>query len=163
MEKNGKSSSSPLSSDNGFQLRTPNHQHSIDNQTDCNSSSKDSISPQHLTSNRLSNSSGSSTNERKRRLSFSTSTSPSNDTDKVSIVRAAGTFFPQNCDDENESSIARRKSKESSNASDYSVQPAKRCHIENCKQINVNHLHCDECSEVSILVVKHIRNSYLIG
>lgn len=38
------------------------------------------------------------TSERKRKLSFSST--QSNENDKVSVVRAAGTFFPQNCNDE---------------------------------------------------------------
>lgn len=126
-------------------MKTPNHNQSADIQPDGNTSSKESTSPQFL-SNRLSDSSGSSTNDRKRRLSFSTS--PSNDADKVSIVRAAGTFFPQNCGDENETSISRRKSKESSTASDYSMNPSKKCKASTCNQSNENHFHCDECSEV---------------
>lgn len=127
-------------------MKSPNHNQSAESQPDGNSSSKESTPPQ-LLSNRLSDSSGSSTNDRKRRLSFSTS--PSNDTDKVSIVRAAGTFFPQNCGDENETSVSRRKSKENSTTSDYSINPSKKCKTSACNnQSNENHYHCDECSEV---------------
>lgn len=134
-----------MPSDNGFHLRTPNHQQSNENQPDGNSSSKESISPQ-FTSNRLSDSSGSTNNDRKRRLSFTTP--PSNETDKVSIVRAAGTFFPQNCDDDNETPVLRRKSKESSSASDFSITVSKKCNVTTCNQPNGNHVHCDECPEV---------------
>lgn len=95
--------------------------------------------------------SGSSNNssERKRRLSFSVS--PSNDSEKVSIVRAAGTFFPQNCEDEVDSSPTdvRRKSKES-NTSDISTTTSKKCHIPYCNQANDSHIHCVDCSEVCI-------------
>lgn len=146
LEKNGKSSLSPSQPDNGFQLKTPNHNQSNDNQTDGNSSSKESSSPQ-FSVNRLSDSSGGSgINDRKRRLSFSTS--PSTEADKVSIVRAAGTFFPENCGDEGEMLPTRRKSKENANVSDFSVNAIKKANAIHLNQSNGNQFQCDECSEV---------------
>lgn len=104
-------------------------------------------SPPNFSVHRLSDSggSGNSNSDRKRRLSFSSS--PSNDTEKVSIVRAAGTFFPQNCDNDSDASppsSSRRKSKES-------VEYLKKCSIAGCNQSNDSHLHCDDCSEVRII------------
>lgn len=137
LEKNGKASS-PLPSESSFQLKTPINQ-TPENHTD-ESGSKES--PTNFSVQRLNDSTGSGSNDRKRRLSFSSS--PSNDTEKVSIVRAAGTFFPQNCDNDAESSppsSLRRKSKDS-------VDYPKKCSVSNCSQSNDAHIHCDDCSEV---------------
>lgn len=78
-------------------------------------------------------------NERKRKLSFSSTQSSEND--KVSVVRAAGTFFPQNCNDEPPLALKREEIK--------SVDAAKRkCLIDSCPiESPNNHLHCDICNE----------------
>lgn len=107
--------------------------------------------------NRLNDSgaAGATNNERKRRLSFSSTTST--EPEKVSIVRAAGTFFPKNCNDnDSETSspsqvqqpqpppqpITRRKSKES-------VDYSKKCCVVGCNETNdSSHVHCDDCTEV---------------
>lgn len=146
LEKNGKASSPLLTTtDGGFhQVKTPINQ-TPENHGDESSASKES--PSNFSIHRLSDSGGSSNSDRKRRLSFSSS--PSNDNEKVSIVRAAGTFFPQNCDNDSESSLpssSRRKSKES-------VDYSKKCSIANCHQPNDVHVHCDDCSEVRILEI----------
>lgn len=104
LEKNGKASS-PLPSDSSFHMKMAMNQ-TPENAKDEGSTSKD------LPAN-FSIRSSESSYDRKRRLSFSSS-SPNDE--KVSIVRAAGTFFPQNCDNDGESSPSsslRRKSKES--------------------------------------------------
>lgn len=148
LEKNGKASS-PLPSDSSFHTKTPLNQ-TPENQGDENSALKES--PSNFSMLRLSDSGSviggcgnvSGNSDRKRRLSFSSS--PSNDNEKLSIVRAAGTFFPQNCDNDSESSppiSSRRKSKDS-------VDYSKKCRISNCTQQNDSHVHCDDCSEVCI-------------
>lgn len=140
LEKNGKSSSPlPTTTESVFRVKTPIN-HTPENQGDESSASKES--PSNFTVQRLSDSGASSNSDRKRRLSFSSS--PSNDNEKVSIVRAAGTFFPQNCDNDSESSppsSSRRKSKES-------VDFTRKCSVSNCNQSNDSHVHCDDCSEV---------------
>lgn len=128
-----------------------------ENHVDDGGSSKEP-SASFLSHNRLNDSGGSSNNERKRRLSFSSSTST--EPEKMSIVRAAGTFFPQNCNDnESETSsppqvqpppppppTVRHKSKES-------VDYSKKCCVAGCNEANdSSHLHCDDCTEVSSLV-----------
>lgn len=125
-------------------MKTPMNQTPENHVDDGSSASKES--PSNFSLHRLSDSGGSGTsnNDRKRRLSFSSS--PSNDTEKVSIVRAAGTFFPQNCDNDSDASppsSSRRKSKES-------VEYLKKCSIAGCNQSNDSHVHCDDCSEVRI-------------
>lgn len=141
LEKNGKAASPLPPVETNFHVKTPMTQ-TPDNRADDGSASKES--PSNFTLHRLSDSGGSSNSDRKRRLSFSSS--PSNDSEKVSIVRAAGTFFPQNCDNDSESSppaSSRRKSKDSA---DYS----KKCSVAGCNQSNDSHVHCDDCSEVGI-------------
>ncbi|XP_055317113.1 uncharacterized protein LOC129576294 isoform X2 [Sitodiplosis mosellana] len=138
LEKNGKASS-PLPSESSFRAKTPLNR-TPENHGDESSASKES--PSNFSIHRLNDSGGSGSSDRKRRLSFSSS--QSNDNEKVSIVRAAGTFFPQNCDNDSESSpplSSRRKSKES-------VDYSKKCSISNCNQPNDSHVHCDDCSEV---------------
>lgn len=156
LEKNGKSAS-PLpvthAIDNSFQVNASMHQTPPENHADEVGSSKE-VSASFPSHNRLNDSGGSLNNERKRRLSFSSSTST--EPEKVSIVRAAGTFFPQNCNaNESETSsppqvqpppppppTIRRKSKES-------VDYSKKCCVAGCNEANDSaHLHCDDCTEV---------------
>lgn len=157
LEKNGKAAS-PLPApavDNHFHVKTPMQQTPPENHMDdggSGSSKEASANFQPL--NRLTDSGSICNNERKRRLSFSSSTST--EPEKVSIVRAAGTFFPQNCND-NESDTSpppqlppppttRRKSKES-------VDYSKKCFVVGCNEANdSSHVHCDDCSEVRILL-----------
>ncbi|XP_031640146.1 uncharacterized protein LOC116352044 isoform X2 [Contarinia nasturtii] len=143
LEKNGKASSPLPPESSSFRAKTPLNQ-SPENHGDESSASKES--PTNFSVHRLSDSGGSGcgsgSSDRKRRLSFSSS--PSTDNEKVSIVRAAGTFFPQNCDNDSESSppaCLRRKSKES-------VDYVKKCSFSHCNQSNESHVHCDDCSEV---------------
>lgn len=94
-----------------------------------------------------SNGSNSDDSETKSRLSFLSS--PASANEKVSIVRAAGTFFPRNGDDENEIdgniSNLKRKYKE--------VDASKKCQVPNCKEMSVQHLHCDECDKVKKFLI----------
>lgn len=144
LEKNGKSSPLQSPPDNVYQTKGSSINQLMTEE--CNEPKKESPSSnafvQNLSLNLLNTSSGSSGSERKRRLSFSSS--PSSETnEKVSIVRAAGTFFPRNCDDEDEQqspSNSQRKSKDS-NAS-------KKCQLALCSQPNDSHVHCNECNEV---------------
>lgn len=135
LEKNGKNS--PVINDNLPLLKSPTNQISPENAHLDGSASKDSCT---------SNNNGS---DRKRRLSFSSS--PSNDSEKVSIVRAAGTFFPQNCDDDLDSSASsgRNKSKNVS-SSELAMPAAKKCRVSMCSHATDSHVHCGECSEVCI-------------
>lgn len=124
------------------------------NQTPENHGEESSASKEspNFSMHRLSDSGGSGNSDRKRRLSFSSS--QSNENEKVSIVRAAGTFFPQNCDNDSESSppsSSRRKSKES-------VDYTKKCLISNCNQPSDSHIHCEDCSEVNTLLISTIHN-----
>lgn len=155
LEKNGKAASSlPAPTiDSSFQVKTPTQQTSPENHTDDGGSgSSKEASSSFAPHNRLSDSGGGShsNSERKRRLSFSSSTST--EPEKVSIVRAAGTFFPQNCNDnENDATTSllaqpttRRKSKENT---DY----LKKCGVAGCNEVSdSSHVHCDHCSEVDI-------------
>lgn len=122
-------------------MKTPLHQ-TPENQTDDGSGAKES--PTNFSMNRLNDSISSGSNDRKRRLSFSSS--PSNDNEKVSIVRAAGTFFPQNCENDIESSPPSNLRRKSKDSADYS----KKCSVSNCSQSNDAHIHCDDCSEVCV-------------
>lgn len=157
LEKNGKAASPlPASAfDSSYHAKTPMQQISPENHTDDGGSASSKEASVSFTShNRLNDSGGSTNNERKRRLSFSSSTST--EPEKVSIVRAAGTFFPQNCND-NESdtspppvlasssltSSAQLKSKEEN--MDY----PRKCCVTGCNDSNDSaHMHCDDCSEV---------------
>lgn len=84
--------------------------------------------------------------ERKRKLSFSSS--PPSDNEKISVVRAAGTFFPQNCEESPPSLL--KKSKIDVDDKDLTVT-RKKCEIPACTQNNDFHLHCDHCEEVDII------------
>lgn len=130
-------------------MKTPRQQTSPDNHTDDGGSTKDA-SASVVPHNQLKDFSGNTNSERKRRLSFSSSTST--EPEKVSIVRAAGTFFPQNCNDYDSNTSppppssssplvpTRRKSKE------YSKNC---CAVAGCGDANdSSHIHCDDCSEV---------------
>lgn len=79
-------------------------------------------------------------NDRKRKLSFSSTQSSENE--KVSVVRAAGTFFPQNCNDEAPMAFKKDETK--------SADVGKRkCSIDSCTiETMANHLHCGICNEV---------------
>lgn len=79
-------------------------------------------------------------NDRKRKLSFSSTQSSEND--KVSVVRAAGTFFPQNCNDDPPLALKKDETK--------SVDAGKRkCSVDSSTIESTNsHLHCDVCNEV---------------
>lgn len=130
---------SPISSDHtAAQLKSPSNQTTPEMVHIDGSASKDSYSS-------TTNNNGS---DRKRRLSFASSP---NDSDKVSIVRAAGTFYPQNCDDDLDSSTSsgRAKSKNTS-ASEVTVRVAgaKKCRLAACHQPIDGHVHCAECPEV---------------
>lgn len=147
LEKNGKAASPLPLVESSFQLKTPMNQTPENHQAD-DGSSASKESPSNFSMQRLSDSGGSSNSDRKRRLSFSST--PSTESEKVSIVRAAGTFFPQNCDNDSESSppaSSRRKSKES-------VDYSKKCSAAGCNQSNDSHVHCDDCSEVCIPLLR---------
>lgn len=142
MEKSGNAISPLPVTDNSFQVKTPTNKTYENNADEGMSASKDSSFG--FSVHRVSDSggSGSSNSDRKRRLSFSLS--PSNDTEKVSVVRAAGTFFPQNCDnncDASSTSGTRRKSRDS-------AEYLKKCSNTECEQPNDSHVHCHDCSEV---------------
>lgn len=141
LEKNAKNS--PVLIDSLPHLKSPNNQTTPENVHLDGSASKDSCA---------SNNNGS---ERKRRLSFSSS--PSNDSEKVSIVRAAGTFFPQNCDDDLDSSASsgRNKSKNAS-LSELPMPAAEKCCVSMCSLATDSHVHCGECSEVCIYYVPNL-------
>lgn len=80
-------------------------------------------------------------NDRKRKLSFSST--QSNENDKVSVVRAAGTFFPQNCNDDPPLSLIKDEVRKFDNGKH-------KCPVEGCTMDTINaHFHCDACNEVS--------------
>lgn len=130
---------SPIASDHmATHLKSPSNQTTPENVHIDGSASKDSCGS--------TNNNGS---DRKRRLSFSSS--PSNDSEKVSIVRAAGTFFPQNCDDDLDSSTSSGRAKSKNTSASELIVPtatAKKCRIAACNLSNDVHVHCAECPEV---------------
>lgn len=147
--------------DSNYHVKTPlQQQTSPENHTDDGGSGSSKEASTNFVSHnhRLGDSGGSSTNnERKRRLSFSSTTST--EPEKVSIVRAAGTFFPQNCNDnESDTSTSPAQASSSSLPSPSTAQNLKpketmdclrKCCVTGCNESTDSaHMHCDDCSEV---------------